>query len=512
VSLAVGSRQMAEGSNTQPEPNCVYQGDCLEVMRGWPDNFVDTALLDPPYGLGMMGKGWDSFRRERIEKQREIDCIGQREGSAMIAGDYDHRRDREYQAWCQAWAAELLRVCKPGAMMMCFGGTRTWHRLACAIEDAGWEITDCLMWLYGSGFPKSLDISKAIDKAAGAARELGDVRGPRQANALKLGTRTSEGHHPGWIRPWMTDPEGVERNCRTSIPATDAAKLWDGWGTALKPAWEPIIMARKRCEATFAANALKHGVAGLNIDGTRIPTAPKDAADMARCNTLHSGTFIPRRTEVGAMGRTYPGQPLDTNVGRWPANVVLDEEAAALLDEASGVISGQMGMTTNTAYRFQPGENWDKEKQSFNRGQFDSGGASRFFYTAKASSSERSAGCGALDTRSAAETTGRQPGSAGLESPRASQTSQRGYRNDHPTVKPLALMEWLAKLTMTPTGGLVLDPFFGSGTTGVACNRVGRPWIGIELDEHYCDIARKRCAQQGMFAAATECRATEAPA
>lgn len=341
----------------------IINGDCLEVMQGMDDNSIDTIITDPPYGLKFMGKRWDY----------EIPSI-------------DH-------------FTEMLRVAKPGAFLLCFGGTRTFHRIACNIEDAGWEIRDTMMWTYGSGFPKSLDISKAIDKAAGAEREVvGTYQSPENTTGFK-------GQSKGAVFQRQED-----RNI--TAPATPEAKTWQGYGTALKPAYEPIIVAMKPV-TTFAANALEWGVAGLWIDGGRVETGevgkPREYAQREHRENwrITGGT--------NGSGATSPA-------GRFPANIILDEEAGAMLDEQSG-------------------------------------GASRFFYCAKASKAERNMGC---------------------------------KNNGHPTVKPLALMEYLCKLTRTPSGGIVLDPYCGSGTTGMAAVKTGRDFIGIELDPDYCEIARRR--------------------
>lgn len=349
----------------------IYQGDCLQIMPTLDANSIDTIITDPPYGLSFMGKEWDHG----------------------IPG-------------VPFWEA-ALRVAKPGAMLLAFGGTRTHHRLMSAIEDAGWEIRDCLMWLYGSGFPKSMDISKAIDKAAGAK--------------------------------------------------TDAAKEWDGWGTALKPAWEPIILAMKPLDGTFVQNAQEHGVAGLNIDGCRI--GDEVVTTHSRGN---NGAFPKRPGEktVEESGRKTDQRNIEAKPreGRWPANVILDEEAGAILDEQSGYQKDGVAVSRNKKTGESSGNkvygkrNVDLKDVTYGGG----GGASRFFYCAKASKSEK------------------------------------GDFNNHPTVKPLKLMEYLCRLTATPTGGTVLDPFMGSGSTGLACKNTGREFIGIELNQEYFNIAARR--------------------
>jgi len=314
-------------------------GDCQEVLKLIDENSIDTCITDPPYGLSFMNKTWD--------------------GAVPSAA---------------VWQ-EVLRVLKPGAILLAFGGTRTSHRLACAIEDAGFQIRDQIMWLYGRGFPKSLNISKALDKQAGAERQV-------------IGTKRGSGRESGDLHcgAHSTGIKQISIDVPITAPATDAAKLWDGWGTALKPGWEPIIVAMKPIDGTYANNALVHGVAGLNIDGSRI----------------HA----------------------DQQPPRWPTNLILDEDAAKALDAQTGPNS--------------------------------SGGASRFFYCFKASKKDR------------------------------------GEGNDHPTVKPRKLMEYLARLTGTPTGGTVLDPFMGSGSTGIGALLAGRDFIGIDLEPKYVEIARNR--------------------
>lgn len=407
------------------------QGDCLEVMATMDANAIDTIITDPPYGLSFMGKDWDHG----------------------VPG-------------VPFWTA-ALRVAKPGAFLLAFGGTRTFHRLTCAIEDAGWEIRDCLLWLYGSGFPKGQNIGKAIDKAKGAERAVVErVRWDGKGT----------GNAPGGF--------GSECNSRTTkrddAPATDLACQWEGWNTGLKPAWEPIVVAMKPLDGTYVQNAERWGVAGLNVDGCRIPaepwSRPRGNDTAPRMGIAYAqDTWTKERMSAGANEE-------GPRTGRWPANLVLDEEAAAMLDEQSGQLtSGKPCGVQQVPHHFAT------EATGFPvTGFADSGGASRFFYCAKASRAEREEGL--EDCNPTRRTDGRQ---SEHESGHL-RTSPR--RNSHPTVKPLALMEWLCRLTMTPTGGIVLDPFTGSGTTGVACVRVGRPFIGIEKEESYCAIARARIA------------------
>jgi hypothetical protein len=288
----------------------VIEGDCVVVMAELDEASVDAVVTDPPYGLEFMGKEWDRFDGDRAWRRRVKDESDDAEKDWGVfnrtSGKAPHLfvAGTAFQAWCTTWAIEALRVLKPGGHLLSFGGTRTYHRLACALEDAGFEIRDCLAWLYGSGFPKSLDVSKAIDKAAGAER--GD-----RITSAPAGNQ-------------IFQPSITVHNAGT--PVTPDAERWQGWGTALKPAFEPIILARKPVSGTVAENVLRHGTGALNVDGTRIegdgyayPNGPKG-------NVNPTSYAFPRREE-----------PVESNpAGRWPANVLLDPEAAAMLDEQSG--------------------------------------------------------------------------------------------------------------------------------------------------------------------------------
>jgi len=432
----------------------IYRGDCRDILPTLGP--VDSVITDPPYELAFMGKAWD------------------RSGVSF-----------DPETW-------RLIPAKPGATLLSFGGTRTWHRIAVAIEDAGWELRDTLCWLYGSGFPKSLDVSKAIDKAAGAEREVVGVR-PDKSRAANFGGSETQ--------PTLE-----------SLPATDAARQWEGWGTALKPAWEPIVLCRKPLTGTVAANVQEWGTGALNIDGCRIGIEASDDIHAKNPHTEggfgHAGAAI-YRDSGGAS--TY-----DPKKGRWPANLLLEctceetREGTAkgassnsktgvraadygkfgaqplragyadpdgketvrihtdpncpcyLLDAQSGELTS--GARNSRAAHIKPESGWGTIQQGGSC-EASSGGASRFFYCAKSSRAERNQ---YLD----------------------------GDKNLHPTVKPLALMRYLCRLTKTPTGGIVLDPFMGSGTTLIAARLEGRPCIGIEKDERACEIAVKRLAQE----------------
>jgi len=468
--------------------NEIICGDNMEVMATFPDNSIDTIITDPPYGLGFMGKEWDTFKPDYIKTGWRPEGIktginsNVSKSPSKIAGTYDHSRNAEFQQWFTIWAKEVLRIAKPGAIMMVFGGTRTYHRLTCAIEDAGWQIRDCMMWLYGSGFPKSLDISKAIDKAKGAKRKIvGEDSRPAYDSA-----------YAKWDKPYKKRSKNFgQGKWNITIPTTNLAKRWEGYGTALKPAWEPIIVAMKPLDGTFAHNAEKWGVGGLWIDGGRIGT--------------NAGWSYPNgRGGKGCFGKESLSQnleePKQATQGRWPANVILDEESAAMLDEQSGVSKSNptrknKGGVLNTGSSYGQGV----RKSDWN-GPGDSGGASRFFYCAKASRSERNAGLEGIEKN--------KPLGNGFGykiNPMATHNKSRNemhkmIQNNHPTVKPLKLMEYLCKLTRTPTGGIVLDPFGGSGTTALACQNTGRNYLLIEKDPHYCEIARARIRTKGLFA------------
>lgn len=476
--------------------NQIICGDCLEVMKGWSDNCVDTIITDIPYGIGFMGKEWDTFK-DAQKSQRKGEFYTTRNiggqvvkhtkgwSAASSAGQYDLSRNAEYQEWCRIWSAEALRIAKPGAFLLCFGGTRTYHRVTCGIEDAGWQIRDCMMWLYGSGFPKSLDISKAIDKAREANRKQqienkSDIFGEYEENSTHRAGMGS-GKSFGMLQT-EASKENYTQIMNDTIPATDLAKLWSGYGTALKPAWEPIIVAMKPLDGTFAANAEQWGVAGLNIDGGRIGTETRfnqGAGNKAGGNSLNmSKEGMPE----------FEGKECQ---GRFPANLILDEEAAAMLDEQSGERSAGGKVTGRQSSRTGESGIYGHYEVKENSPFYDSGGASRFFYCAKASRTERNAGLEGMERRQVKRHGDR--GQGGL----AQQTPQKALveTNHHPTVKPLKLMEYLCRLLKPPQDGLLLDPFCGSGTTLMAAVNEGWDYIGIEKETEYVTIAEKRVAR-----------------
>lgn len=425
--------------------NTIICGENEDVMPTIATDSVDTIITDPPYGISFMGKGWD-YEVPSVDQFREI-----------------------------------LRVLKPGGTMLCFAGSRTQHRMACNVEDAGFILKDCIMWIYGSGFPKATDISKQIDKNAGAERE---VVGPKIYGDGKPCYYVSEGAEVA--------SEGKCQSGRTvhapeTAPATPEALLWDGWKShGLKPAYEPILVAIKANDGSYANNALTHGVAGLNIDAGRI--AAKDGVPKFTKRSEKSLTCY----SDGLSGSNRTGE-MDTETGRFPANVIFDEQAAAMLDEQSGPSSSSyrppdVGGTGNTlVFKHTEGED---------RGFNDKGGASRFFYCAKASKSERNEGCEGLEERDGGSMSANEGDvmDLGAASLTGDNVQRQKMRNHHPTVKPLALMEYLCKLTSTPTGGIVLDPFAGSGTTLLAAYNTGRDYIGIDRDPEYVKIIRARLA------------------
>ena len=425
----------------QLENAVVYHGSNLDVLPTLPDNSVDAIVTDPPYELGFMGKSWDSS------------------GIAYSV---------------ELWQ-ECLRVLKPGGHLLAFGGSRTWHRIAVAIEDAGFDVRDSIAWLYGSGFPKSLDISKAIDRVAGAEREsLGRNPNSRE-NATKANTLYESGT--------------VGKTADITEPATDEAKKWHGWGTALKPAFEPIVVARKPLVGTVAANVLAFGTGGLNIDASRIgyqgekPSTWFDQQERKNQNIPFGST----------ADTTEP-----SSLGRWPANIILDEYTAGLLDEQSGVSKPKPERSgiRGGKQHFEGGWN----KKSIGTWVADlGGGASRFFYVAKASKKDRNEGLEDLEGKEIGAKDnglGRTCATCSASVLDGCECADRTFvnptrQNFHPTVKPTALMEYLVKL-VTPLGGTVLDPFTGSGSTGKAALLNGFKFIGIELTADYLPIIEGR--------------------
>jgi DNA modification methylase len=547
----------------------IIQGDVLEVTKGFDDNTFDGMLCDPPYGLSFMGKEWDHGVPS-----------------------------------AEVWQ-EILRTLKPGAFAMVFGGTRTWHRLAVALEDAGFEMRDTLMWLYGSGFPKGYRIDNAVRQLLGEdavcqcgdnrhntvhtshkhkkdvrkhkgglldgdASLLGDVQhssnksldsqvdyqqdcdlcgesvhpslgggqafsqrqecaqgyshfsAPSDAGVPEQGYNPSQVQHNDRLSNQdysSPDSEGIDTLKRTrgsnkpvdicespdrkrdnnqdvsysdyisglprcQVCGKPIVDIWKGYNVALKPAWEPVLLVRKPLDGTNAQNALKHGCGGLNIDGGRISTKDKWHK---RPTPLKPGAIGYLRKDSPLLGRdTHPK-------GRWPANLILDEESAAMLDEMSGELSSHGGGTTRTrGIAFSPVNKQRRKPYPVPKG--DSGGASRFFYCAKASSKERNAGLEGFEEQTTDD--GRKK-----SIDNAYQRGETLRRNNHPTVKPLALCKYLAILLLPPArlpsenggGRKLLVPFAGSGSEMIGAIQAGWDDItGIEIDPEYCKIAEAR--------------------
>lgn len=496
----------------------LLSGDCREVMAGMEPESVDAIVTDPPYGLEFMGKSWDKLDAPAIDRRQPGDdnytdsdtpagrskvryatspsygsrrnwqsgggfsspgigerrtdwpsfsatsrfgtanptcgaCGGRLRGAKRCTCEIPEwkpigaRRNREneglpddmtgggmlqhlnaMQEWHYHWAVEALRVAKPGAHLLAFGGTRTHHRLMCALEEAGWEIRDVIMWVYGSGFPKSLNVGMAIDKAE---------RGAPQGGA---------------------DPEkhgGTDYGDR--VMTSDRAKSWAGWGTAFKPAWEPIIVARKPLSGTVASNVLRYGTGAINIDGCRIRYQSESDFASARPQGRATTKAHGAAAATPDAGRDVPRIEFpvkQSDLGRWPANLIHDGSDEVLAgfpqsDGTGGRISGASALGQGSGWNAHTNRTTPVDRRN------ESGSAARFFYCAKASRSER------------------------------------GVGNIHPTVKPLALMRYLCRL-VTPPGGVVLDPFLGSGSTGIAAIDERLGFIGIERQSEYLATAERR--------------------
>lgn len=420
---------MTNSLTEKPEPffdrgvATLYLGDCRKILESIPSNSVDSIVTDPPYGIKFMGKKWD-ISVPKVE----------------------------------VWE-ECLRILKPGGHLLAFAGTKTQHRMAVNIEDAGFEIRDMIAWVYGSGFPKSMDISKAIDKMAGKEREVLGVDTARLAR-LKNQIGGSDALGGQWSIP--------KRDVNITAPATDESRQWNGWGTALKPAMEPITVARKPFPGTATENVLAYGTGAFNIDGCRIATTDKLGGGN-NCESVdrtgkHEGWKRPWMEDQDAAAkaaeRSRESTARSDALGRWPANLIHDgdDEVMGLFPTGGGGDKrGKCSGKRPSGFANVGSENGDSEPCAMTYN--DSGSAARFFYCAKANKKER------------------------------------GEGNNHPTVKPVALMEYLCRL-VTPPGGLIVDPYVGSGTTGKAAVSLGFRFVGIDDDSDSCRIAAQRIGEE----------------
>lgn len=398
--------------NREMELNKIYHGNNLDILKTFDDNSIDSIVTDPPYGLGKEPNALEVLQSWITTGYHEI------KGKGFMGKEWD-----SFVPQPNFWK-ECLRVLKPGGHLLSFAGTRTYDWVVIGLRIAGFEIRDQIAWVYGSGFPKSLDISKAIDKSMGAEREVVGDSTDRRNDGTTYGL-------------------GLSGKLTSNIPSTDEAKQWQGWGTALKPALEPIVMARKPLDGTVAQNVLKHGVGGINIDGCRIGDEERDNPQAG---------FIRRgRTDEEVFMGVDKNKPEGTNkvIGRFPANVIHDGS-----DEVVKLFP-----------------NSDEESPA------------RFFYTAKASQTERNWGLNGFEEVKGGSYQFRQDGSLDGKIP--------SKKNIHPTVKPIDLMRYLVRL-VTPKNGICLDPYMGSGTTAVACKSEKINYIGCEREEDYIKIAEAR--------------------
>ena len=425
----------------------IYNNNCLEQLDQLQENCIDSIVTDPPYELNFMGKGWDnagvSFNKETWQK--------------------------------------CLRVLKPGGYLLAFGGSRTFHRIAVAIEDAGFEIRDTIMWLYGSGFPKSMNIGLAIDKRNGVDNRTGNiVQGMASNNTESLNNHKYE-----------------TQNFKKEYEERVAQNEWAGWGTALKPSFEPIVVARKPFKGSLVDNVIEWGVGGLNIDECRVGTEeisyyPTDLTE-AHSNKFGNGAYMPKDT-------TKP--PISHN-GRFPANTILTYDQITFDEVCGGFPQNQKPAGNKKAVNY---DNKDYDNSSYKINYThnpkiagDNGGsASRYFYCAKASKKDRDEGLNEFEDKKFYSNLNTKNGSG--ERLDGGKTPIR--KNIHPTVKPTELMQYLVRL-VTPNGGTVLDPFMGSGSTGKAVAYENQErnkdykFIGIELNKEYCEIAKARINYAG---------------
>ena len=526
-------------------------GDCLEVLKTIPDNSIDSVVTDPPYGLGFMNKEWDSPEKLRALTQRESDRSAERKAEGKSPTDAPFSKSvppglaikgakegKWFQEWCELWAVECLRILKPGGHILSFSAPRTYHRMATAFEDAGFEIRDQLMWVFGSGFPKSHNIGKAIDKRGGESigwfgdwlKEWREENNIPQSKIAELFPSKSGGL-TGCVSNWelgnnLPTNEQFNLICETfdlpfksleeaereyigtktsgigkaftkdgwgsghdEVEITKGNSDWEGWGTALKPAHEPIVMARKPLsEKSIAENVLKHGTGGINIDGSRIEFEDtQNAATNPKFRKENNYKMPePGQESNGAVKFTSSKNEYDTS-GRFPANIIFDEEAGQLLDEQSGV--GKSGYNPNAQTKQYGGGSFGGGKTNEGNGYGDKGGASRFFYCPKAAKSDRNEGLDEFEKKGnkfMATKNGTGETSKGME-----RFTTEPKANHHPTVKPTDLMRYLINL-ITPPNGTILDPFMGSGSTGKAAVRCGVNFIGIEKEQEYMDIASAR--------------------
>jgi site-specific DNA-methyltransferase (adenine-specific) len=392
----------------------ILQGDNRETLKTIPDNSIDAIVTDPPYGISFLGKDWDSFRNSKVTKNSTVKNLGS--GMRMTSTE----ENVNFQLWCEEWARECFRVLKPGGYILSFCAARMYHRMTVGLEDAGFEIRDQIMWIYSSGFPKSQDIGRSIQRGLGV----------KEKKTIKGGAVPKDK---------MLTPYAKEDEYSQPVPTDSVAKQWEGWGTCLKPAHEPIALARKPTKLTYANNVQEWRVGGLNIDATRVGDDKMPIGVYTQTGSL----FNPNKKSAFAE---------ETNTGRFPSNVIGEIE-----------------------------EQYQK-----------------YFYCPKVSRKERHIGLKdpGPQTARARDSEGnvlnyaeKKAGASANVLVEQFQLSSQG--NNHPTVKPVALMEYLIKL-ITPPGGTVLDPFNGSGSTGMAAVGLGYEYIGCELDPAYVEISENR--------------------
>ncbi len=550
----------------------IITGDCVASMQALPANSVDSIVCDPPYGLEFMGKEWDKldvpsdadgFRRAVNAADAGRDNVFGRASRSSP----EYKASAAMQVWHEAWLREALRVLKPGGHIVAFSGTRTSHRLVCAAEDAGFEIRDSLVWMYGSGFPKSLNVGKAVDRRLGLERKV---------VGYKRGVRGADG--TGHEKAMPGKAVGVKQvDCDVPViaPATPEAAQWEGWGTALKPAHEPIMLARKPLAGTVAANVLKWGTGALNIDGCRVKLAAGEEVHAPQSSPANRGGVVGSdlgfsENDADAFQQAQRESIERTNtLGRWPPNIILSHSPDCRCvgtqtikgdlrgpDETDGEQEGGFGDVGAAKGDGKPNAAvYGNEEVPVYECAPDcpvalldaqSGGAARFFpqlnfdpeydlpayYAAKAGRKEREEGLEHLREVDAETTVQRKVDSKGSKNPRAGSGNiaggeiercsacgkaagasarrgieakpcegnkdgictpevvgvREGRKNSHPTVKPVAVMRWLIRL-VTPPGGLVLDPFMGSGTTGVAAALEGVSFCGMEREAEYAEIS-----------------------